>query len=170
MSVAVPRCHKLGNKMQLFENMKNETVGELEVRQPVLAKADEPIRRTVERMRESKLGCVIVVDDENKPAGVFTESMLTQLVNSTPEAIDDPVSQHAADHWPWVRLSDPVSSVLEALDTKNIRFLVVVDDDGRIAGLTGQKGLMEYVAEHFPGQVMVQRIGQKPFLHTREGA
>ena len=66
--------------------------------------------------------------------------------------------------------SDPIVSVLESLELKNIRFLAVVDEDGRLAGLTGQKGLMEYVADHFPGEVMVQRVGQTPFLHQREGA
>ncbi len=53
---------------------------------------------------------------------------------------------------------------------KNVRFLCVVDEDRRVVGLTGQKGLMEYVADHFPRQVMVQRIGCTPFLATREGA
>ena len=40
----------------------------------------------------------------------------------------------------------------------------------RIAGLTGQKGLIEFVADHFPGQVMVQRIGGQPYPSDREGA
>ena len=47
--------------------------------------------------------------------------------------------------------------------------VVVTDDDGRVDALTGQKGLMEYVAEHFPKQVMVQRIGS-PVIQDREGA
>ena len=45
-----------------------------------------------------------------------------------------------------------------------------VDDQGKLVGLTGQKGLMEYVAEHFPGEVMVQRVGEKPYTQSREGA
>ena len=56
------------------------------------------------------------------------------------------------------------------MQLKNLRFLCVVDENGQVAGLTGQRGLMEYVAEHFPGEVMVQRIGQPPYLSDREGA
>ena len=74
-----------------------------------------------------------------------------------------------AKQWPWVQTSDPIVDVLEAMLTKNVRFLCVVDEEGRVVGLTGQKGLMEYVAEHFPGQVMVQRVGCAPYLN-REGA
>ncbi len=53
---------------------------------------------------------------------------------------------------------------------KNVRMLCVVDEQGRVVGLTGQRGLMEYVAEHFPGEVMVQRIGQPSYMSDREGA
>ena len=96
--------------------------------------------------------------------------MLTQLMASHPDSLDEPISSHHADRWPQVRLADAIVSVLEALETKNVRFLAVVDEEGRIAGLTGQKGLMEYIADHFPEHVMVQRIGQKPFMQDREGA
>ncbi len=73
-------------------------------------------------------------------------------------------------NWPTVKLNDPISCVLNALETANIRFLIVIDENGQLAGLTGQKGLMEYVADHFPEQVIVHRIGCKPYPVEREGA
>ena len=45
-----------------------------------------------------------------------------------------------------------------------------VDDAGRVTGLTGQKGLMEYVAERFPRQIKVQMMSSKLHMNTREGA
>lgn len=156
--------------MGLFENMNSDPVQDLNLRDPVLAKGDETVRNVVRRMQEMDLGCAILIDDDRKPIGMFTERMLTQIMASDPGLLDQPVVSQAADRWPQVTLSDPIVSVLDSLELKNVRFLSVVDDDGRIAGLTGQKGLMEYVADHFPGQVMVQRVGQKPYMHDREGA
>lgn len=156
--------------MALFENMKAETVRDLNLRDPVVVRGDQKLRDVVQEMKRQELGCAIVVDDTNTPLGMFTESMLTQLVVANPSALDEPVSQHASQHWPQVQLKDQVATVLEALDVKNVRFLSVVDDAGKLVGLAGQKGLMEYVADHFPRQVMVQRVGQAPYLHTREGA
>ena len=72
--------------------------------------------------------------------------------------------------WPTVSLADPISTVLDAMERANVRFVIVVDQQGQLAGLTGQKGLMEYVAEHFPGQAIVQRIGGAPYPTDREGA
>ncbi len=156
--------------MGLFENMKTETVSRLNLRPPVLVTPDQKVRDVVKAMRERNLGCAILVDPDRKPVGMFTESMLTQIVANHPELLDEPVGEQAAEHWAQVSLSDPITSVLEALEIKNIRFLSVVDEEGRVAGLAGQKGLMEYIADHFPREVLVQRVGQKPYMVHREGA
>lgn len=157
--------------MGLFENMNKEPVRNLNLRDPVLAKPEDSVSDVIQAMRESDLGCAILIDEDRKPVGMFTEGMLTQIVAAGGTAsFAQPVSSQAADHWPQVKMSDPIVAVLEALELKNVRFLSVVDEEGRIAGLAGQKGIMEYVADHFPGQVMVQRVGQKPYMHDREGA
>jgi CBS domain-containing protein len=156
--------------MGLRENMRNEPVSALALREPVTVGPGATIREAIEQMRKKKLGCAIVVDPSRKPAGMLTESMLTQLLARDQRVLEDRVADHMAERWPHVKLSDPIEDVLEAMHLKNIRFLCVVDEQGRLAGLAGQKGLMEYVADHFPGDVMVQRIGGAPFSDKREGA
>lgn len=155
--------------MGLYENMKQERVRRLNLRQPAIAKAENTVRDVILGMRKANLGCAVVVDDDEKPMGMFTENMLTQIVAQKPEVIDDPVGQHLALHWPQVEAEDPIIAVLEALEIKNVRFLSVVDESGKVIGVAGQKGLMEYIADHFP-QVTVQRVGQSPSMKTREGA
>jgi CBS domain-containing protein len=156
--------------MGLFENIGSDRVEGLNLREPVLVSPDMKVREVVRKMQEKDLGCAVIIDENRVPIGMFTERMLTQIMSNQPELLDQPVISQSAERWPQVKLSDPVVDVLDALEMKNVRFLAVVDADGKIAGLTGQKGLMEYVADHFPGQVMVQRVGQKPYMHKREGA
>ena len=156
--------------MGLLENMKRERVDRLALRKPVTVSPETPIPDVIQLMREAHLGCAIIVDTENKPTGMFTESMLTQLLAHNRSSLSEVVSTQMATKWPWVKLSDPIVNVLEAMQEKNVRFICVVDDEGQLAGLTGQKGLMEYIADHFPEQVMVQRIGSTPYLQEREGA
>ncbi len=156
--------------MGLSENLQQESVERLARRQPVVGKASDPLKELVRRMREAKLGCAIIVDDDQKPIGMFTESMLREILLHKPGCLDETVDKHMSDRWPWVRITDPVEDVLEAMELKNVRFLCVVDEDDRLHSLTGQKSLTEYIAEHFPGQVMVQRAGTGPTMHEREGA
>lgn len=146
--------------MGLQENFRSELVSKLEIRKPVTVQITTSVRDTVTQMRDRDSGCVIVIDDDRKPIGIFTESMLTEMFSHGPVAMDEPIKKFMADRCPWVRSSDPIADVLEAMQLNNTRFLCVVDDEGHVTGLTGQRGLMQYVADHFPGQVMVQRIGQ----------
>ncbi|MCO6043257.1 CBS domain-containing protein [Aeoliella sp. ICT_H6.2] len=155
--------------MGLHQNMTAEPVGRLELRQPPLCGPTDSVRTAIEQMRAKRLGCVIVVDTEQKPLGLFAESKLTQLLAEDPARLDDPVCDHLTNPWPCVRESDPIAMVLGAMQAANVRFIGVLDKDGRVVGLTGQKGLMEYVSEHFPQQVMVQRVGSPPPAE-REGA
>jgi len=156
--------------MGLKENLQADPVSRLALRTPVVAGSDDSIREGVARMRRQELGCVIVVDEDRRPQGIFTEGMLRQLLAAEPTAIDDKLGDHMNRDARCVRLTDPVSQVLRSMQNENTRFVGVVDCDGRLVGLTGQKGLMEYVAEHFPQQVMVQRVARPPHFVEREGA
>jgi CBS domain-containing protein len=162
---------KEGFAVGLWQNFQDEPVSRLSLREPVTAKPSDTLREVIARMRDRKLGCAIVADDEDKPIGIFTESTLTQLLNKHGSSVvDDRLEKHMTSPCPWVQLTDPIAFVVEAMQLKNIRFLCVVDGEGRIARLTGQKGLIEFVADHIPGQIMVQRIGGQPFPSDREGA
>lgn len=156
--------------MGLQENLRDEPVDQLEIRKPVTVPPTASIREAVKMMRKQDLGCAVVVDEGRKPLGMITESMLTEMVSHGVLPLDEPVQKHMADRVPWVTKTDPISDVVEAMQLKNIRILCVLDEKGRVVGLTGQRGLMEYIADHFPGQVMVQRVGQTPYLADREGA
>lgn len=156
--------------MGLYENMLSEPVDKLALREVLVISPDTSLRQAVELMREKRLGCVMICDDDRKPLGMFTEGMLKQLIVADPGVIESKVSEHMAERFCWVKHTDPIVMVLDAMQAKNVRFVCVVDDEGRVSALTGQKGLMEYVADHFPGEVMVQRIGGTPYTHEREGA
>lgn len=156
--------------MGLKENLRSDPVSRLNLRDPVVASPNVLIRDGIQRMRERGLGCVIVVDDQCRPLGILNEGMLRQMLSVNPAVVDSPLGDYMNTSVRWVRLSEPVVQVLRAMQNENTRFVGVVDDDGRLAGLTGQKGLMEYVAEHFPEQVTVQRIGQSTHFAQREGA
>jgi len=80
------------------------------------------------------------------------------------------VRDHLEAEWFCVHSSDPIATVLDLVQNRGARFVCELDEYGKVKGLTGQKGLSEYIADHFPEQVMVQRIGGQLGMGTREGA
>lgn len=156
--------------MGLIAGIESDTVDGLALRKAITVSPAQTVRQAVEKMRAGGLGCAIVVDDDGRPVGVFNEAMLRHLLVETPAGMDGTIEGAMAGTFPWVYATDKVETVLDAMEAKNTRFVVVVDADGRPCGLTGQKGLMEYIAEYFPDEVMVQRVGTKPYPESREGA
>ncbi len=156
--------------MGLQENLASEPVTKLALREAVCVSPATPVRKAVDAIKDKHLGCVIVVDPAQKPIGTFTESMLVDLLVHQPKALEDRVDAHLDKKWARVKQTDPISSVLAAMQQQDLRFVVVTDEEGCAKALSGQKGLMEYIADHFPRRVLVQQVGAKPFIHEREGA
>ncbi len=69
-----------------------------------------------------------------------------------------------------VKQDEPIRKVWDAVVNEGKRFICVIDDDRHPVGMTGQRGLAEYVSDLFPREVLVQRIGGKPWMSTKEGA
>ena len=65
--------------MGLYENMRTEPISQLNLRRVITVPAMLSVRDAVLRMREERLGCVVVVDAGQKPMGMFTEAILRKL-------------------------------------------------------------------------------------------
>lgn len=156
--------------MGLQENIQNETVDKLDIRTPVTVSPDATLEDAMAAMRNSNLGCVVVINADRKPIGMFTESMLTELLAHDKLDLQASIVNFIAVRYPWIKKTDKIYDLIEAMQLKNVRIMVVLDDDDRVVGLTGQRGLMEYIADHYPNEVMVQRVGHTPYLSSREGA
>lgn len=156
----------------LYHNILNQSVSNLSLREVITVAPSTSIAQAIEKMQSKRLGCVIVVDPEDKPVGMFNESDLIRLLASGMDVVEEIVGDHLADSWACVHASDSISKVLESMQSLDLRFVCVVDTSGRARATTGQKGLMKYIAEHFPQQiqVMVHRVGIKPYDENCAGA
>ena len=155
--------------MVLRENLLTESISKLALREAIVVDPTTLIRDAVVLMCNKRLGCVIVAKEDRIPIGVFTERELMKLLARDASALDEQVGNHLAPNWATVRQSDPIAKALEAMQKNRMRFVCVTNDEGKAIALTGQKGLMEYIAEHFPQVVLTQAPGTTTFTE-REGA
>jgi CBS domain-containing protein len=157
-------------KTGLQDNLKSESIRNLPTREPILVTPNTLVRAAVAKMRQQQLGCAVVVDVQERPLGIFTERSVIDLLLTDPQLDQNTVGDHLDANWAAVNQSEPIERALGLVLNRGMRFLCVTDDEGRVVGLTGQRGLSEYVAEHFPHHVMVQYVGGKPSIAKREGA
>jgi len=151
------------------QHMTLETVAALAVRKPILVAPETPVRQVAASLRAKQLGCAFVVDAAGKPVGKFTQRQLLQLLVADSGKLDRPVAEVMYREVATVTADTPVADLLARMNQHQVRYLAVVDAQGRVTGLTGQKGLMEYIADHFPRYVKVQRMKPLISLNDTEG-
>ena len=156
--------------MGLREDIRTEPVESLPLRKAVTVDPTTAVRRVVACMKEAQLGCVFVVDDRQRPVGKFTERLLIRLLVHDTSMLDDPIEKHMIPVGRCVKLDDRIADVIDEMQQTGVRFVCVVDRDGKVVSLAGQRSVMEYLADHFPRQVKVQMMESKLYMDQREGA
>ncbi len=155
--------------MGLHEHILTDPVIEMELRELIPCRPDQTVATAVDTMKLSRLGCVVVIDDAGKPIGKFTERHLMKIIDQ-PKTLDDPLEKHMTPCQSIVNQNEPVQKLIDIMRDRDSRFVCVVDDAGKAVALTGAKGVLEYVTEHFPRVVKVQMMQGKLFFDQREGA
>jgi arabinose-5-phosphate isomerase len=86
-------------------------------------------------MTSARAGSAAIVDDDNRVVGVFTDGDLRRHLTQTPDMATMPVSQFMTKH-PITLTQDHLAvDVLKLFEEHNIDDLVIVDNDGRLAGI-----------------------------------
>lgn len=156
--------------MGLRQDILSQPVSELDLRPVIRARRGMTVREAVAKMRQASLGYLVLLDDDGKPLHMFTERMLIKIVLAGKQHLGDAIDGYYYKPADRVKQTQPIGDVLDMMQKGGIRFVCVVDDDGRIVGVTGQKGIMEFIADHFPRQVKVQQMDAKMSMSQREGA
>jgi CBS domain-containing protein len=156
--------------MSLKQQILSDPISEIPLRPALTLPRSATVGQAVDLMRGAKLGCVFVVNQKDEPIGKFTERLLIHLLLTHPRALDEKIGDHMAKSWAPIQRVEPIARLIDLMQGLDLRFVCVVDDHGRVNALTGQKGLMEYIAERCPRQVKVSRVGSHPYMIQREGA
>ena len=105
-------------------------------------------------MKEHRVGCVLV-EDGGKLVGIFTErDILTKLVGTGYDpakvAVDGVMTRNPETLTP----DDPIAFALQQMSVGGFRHVPLVDSDGRPVGILSVKDIVDYLAEHFPQEIL----------------
>ena len=103
-----------------------------------LARVEESIRQVLIRLggARRRTGAIMVVDDLDRLSGIFTDSDLARLFESRRESqLDGPIGSVMTRNPVSLHVGSPVSDAIEALRSRKLSEIPIVDDDGRPVGL-----------------------------------
>jgi CBS domain-containing protein len=111
-------------------------------REPVVCAPDTPIADAARRMTETGVGSMPVVDEQNRPIGIVTDSDLRRTVVAMARPVTDPVSSIMSRPVVTLRDNDPALEALRLMSDRGVKHLVVVDMAERIRGVISSGDLL----------------------------
>ncbi|WP_339871718.1 CBS domain-containing protein [uncultured Brevundimonas sp.] len=118
-----------------------------------IARPDDSLQSVSSRMAAGDFGFMPVVDGDQL-IGTITDRDMTVRAIATGAAATAPVREFISRDPQTVREDEDARSVLEAMGSKQIRRLPVVDNDGRIAGVVSLGDLSTRVKEKYAGEAL----------------
>ena len=107
----------------------------LRVKDVAKLKKDNLVSDAVQVMSERKIGSVVIVDDDGRPIGIFTERDLLLRVLGEGRPLNLKLEEVMTKH-PVVAKEDwSAAKALETMIAHGFRHLPIVDDSGRLIGI-----------------------------------
>ena len=145
------------------------TAGEYCNREVVVAEKGESIRTAVDLMRQHHVGDVVVLDaTANKPVGILTDrdiviEVLAEGVDLDAVSIGDVMSFEPVSVSEETRLLDAI----KLMRVKGVRRLLVVDQQGGLAGIISVDDILELVGEQLSDLVALVSREISNEMHKR---
>ena len=100
----------------------------------ITAKEDLSIQQAVQLLNDRHVGSVVVIDDEEKCIGIFTERDAIRIIANR-FSIDEPLSKTMSSHVVTVSLDASFDEAKRLMLSHGIRHLPVTDEAGKLIGL-----------------------------------
>jgi CBS domain-containing protein len=136
---------------QLEHSLSDDKVTAIEHRPFLAVLAGETVRATVDMMAEHNIACVVVVNEQAEPVGIFSErDVMTRVAGQWPQVVDKPMSEVMTATPAVVYSSETPARVLNVMVSGGFRHVPVVDADGKLMGMIGARRLTTYLQSYFP--------------------
>lgn len=156
--------------MDLAKNLKIDSVSRLHPTAPRQVTVKQTVADAVNVMRQERVGCVLVCDDEGKLIGIFTERDLLRRVLATGKPLSIAVSECMTPDPVALDPKDSIGAAVRRMAEGGYRHLPVIDADRRPVGILSVKKIMHYLVEHFPATIYNLPPDPNTVPHQREGA
>ena len=127
------------------------TIGELCERDVVVATPDMTVAAAAKLMRHRHVGCLVIVDRDpglGHPLGIVTDrDIVVEVTANDLDARELTVGDVMTEKPVTVRADEGPIETMHRMQSKGVRRLPVVNQDGRLIGLVTLDDLLEVVAE-----------------------
>lgn len=144
----------------------------MRLREPVVVPSGTRLATTLRRMRRAGVGSCVVVNDDRRLLGIFTErDLLNKIALGAVDPTAMPVDALMQPDPETLTPEHPIAYALNRMAGGGYRNIPLVDAEGKIAGLVTLRDIVEEVCEHFSDEVLTLPPTRRAAIpREREGA
>lgn len=121
-----------------------DVVGEIMTVNVVGVAPDDPVSSAVRAMVDHDIGSVLVTEDD-RAVGVFTERDLTRRILDDPDLLARPIREVMSAPVHAVRPDTEIQQAFDLMNAKGVRRLAVLDGT-RLVGIVTERDLLRWVS------------------------
>jgi CBS domain-containing protein len=131
----------------LVRSVMEDNLSHLDQMETLTVRPEEPALEVARRMRDAQTGCALVLNDQGKLVGIFTEhDVLSKLITAEGEAQGVSVSDLMSGNPEALRESDSVAAALNKMAMGRYRHVPIARDDGSYS-VASIKSVLKYIAQ-----------------------
>ena len=108
----------------------------------VTAKGNITVKRAIEMLHEKHLGSIVVIDEEEKCIGIFTERDAIRIVAKDTH-LDTPLDKVMTKNVVTIGKGATIEEARRLIVSHRIRHLPVVDQEGKLIGLLSVRRFLD---------------------------
>ena len=131
--------------VELGERLSDtQMIGKILLKQPVKIESSQPVRQAIESMIKNDTGCVAITSGRELK-GIFTERDLLKRVAVAELDLDRTALEKVmTTNLVTLPKTAPVGQVLKEMRNRRFRHMVILDEQGKLAGIVSMRDVLKY--------------------------
>jgi CBS domain-containing protein len=155
--------------MEPLEKWRSATVSDLARRAMVTLAPSATVREAIQRMRQARSGCVLVVRDRTL-TGIFTERDVLTRVFPAGDVLDEPVETFMTPDPAHVAENESTTRVVAQMIQGGYRHLPILDSNRAPVGVISIKSMVAHLADFISRTVYTASDDGARYPHETDGA
>jgi CBS domain-containing protein len=153
----------LGTEFRKLEDaLLSDTVGLLASSEPIQLRESASVAEALHRMIEQGRGAVVVIDDEGRLAGIFTDQeVIPRVLGAARDAQRTRLSEVMIRTPEVLRPDDRICYAVNRMTSMGCRTMPIVDEDRRPVGVVTVDDVAKWLAAIFPEAILNLRPGDR---------
>jgi 2-oxoglutarate ferredoxin oxidoreductase subunit beta len=132
---------------RIVRSLRDDRVEQLRPAEASQVRETDTVETALGVMRDGRIGCVLVTGAEGRITGIFTErDALTRVAAEELDPAAVTVREVMTPNPETVTPDHPLAHVVHLMMVGDLRYLPLVDERGRAAGVVTSRGLIDYIA------------------------